>query len=77
MPTDSADTMIHIDEALTGERLHQLVNSVRTAPGVTNAALSETDPHLLLVKFDAAQVDAKTLLRHVTASGVHAELVGL
>jgi hypothetical protein len=73
----SADILIHIDESLDDERIHDLERSLVAEPGVLSACTHERARHLMLVDYDATQVMPSAIVRSVRGRGLHAEMVGL
>jgi hypothetical protein len=72
-----SDVLIHIDEALDLGRRQDLETQLRAIDGVISVKNPEDRPHLTLVEYIAAKVNAQHLLQIVRGEGVHAELVGL
>jgi hypothetical protein len=73
----TADVTIHVDETIDHDRRVAIADSVRAQKGVMAVAHHDQKPHLMIVEYDPAEVNAATLLTVVRRSGVHAELVGL
>ncbi len=74
---DIVDTMVHVDETVSAERMHELEEAVRTDACVISACTSHQDPHLIMVTYNPACTRSVNVLHKVQAQGVHAELVGL
>ena len=74
---DIVDMMVHVDEAIPVEKMHELENVVRTDACVISACTSHENAHLLLVTYNPACTTSSNVLHMVQAQGVHAELVGL
>lgn len=72
-----ADVMIHIDETLGDDAIHDLQQDVSMLQGVYSACVNDRARHLMLVDFDPADMNTGDLLWHVERHGLHAELVGL
>ena len=72
-----ADVMIHIDETLGDDDIHDLEQDMSMLDGVYSACVNEKARHLMLVDFDPADMKTNDLLWHVERRGLHAELVGL
>lgn len=72
-----ADVTIHIDEETSPDERERLEDTLRAVDGVMAASSHEDRPHLIVVEFDSGKVSSQQVLETVTASGVHAELVGL
>lgn len=72
-----SDILIHIDEDLDDNDIHDLERELSTMDGVYSACVNERTRHLMLVDFDPEDIKAAQLLRTVSLQGLHAELVGL
>jgi len=77
MNIDLTDVTIHIDETLDTSRVAGIEDGLRGLDGVVSVSHLENRPHLKIVAYNPARVDARSLLAHVTSHGVHAELIGL
>ncbi|WP_018233116.1 hypothetical protein [Thioalkalivibrio thiocyanodenitrificans] len=77
MSNHMADVTIHIDEETDHATREHIQDALRDLPGVMAASNQHERPHLMVVQYDPEQVNSRTLLDSVTASGVHAELIGL
>ena len=77
MDVQMADVTIHLDETLDHTTREDLRDKVLALDGVMGVAHHDTKPHLMIVEYDPAKVRAVDLLGPITATGVHAELVGL
>ena len=74
---DIVDMMVHVDEAIPAEKMHELEEVVRTDACVISACTSRENAHMLLVTYNPACTTSSNVLHMVQAQGVHAELVGL
>lgn len=74
---DIVDMIVHVDEAIPSEKMHELEDAVRTDACVISACSSNENPHLMLVTYNPACTSSGKLLHMVQAQGVRAELVGL
>lgn len=72
-----SDVVIHIDEVLRDEDIHQLERDVCFIPGVYCACVNDRARHLMLVDYDPEDIQATDLLHMVRQRGVGAALVGL
>lgn len=77
MDISVVDMMVHVDEAVPAERMHELEDVVRTDNCVISACTSHEDPHMLIVTYNPACTSSGRVLNMVQAQGIHAELVGL
>lgn len=74
---DIVDMMVHVDESVSPERMHELEDVVRTDACIISACTSNDDPHMLMVTYNPACTTSGNVLNMVQAQGVHAELIGL
>ncbi|HEX7972534.1 MAG TPA: hypothetical protein VF501_10065 [Thiobacillus sp.] len=74
---DIVDMMVHVDETVPADRMHELEDVVRTDACVISACTSHDDPHVLMVTYNPACTTSGNVLNMVQAQGIHAELVGL
>ena len=74
---DLVDVTVHIDEDLDHGTRESLVDKVRDEDGVVSVALHDEKPHLMIVEYNPKKTSSSNILKCVTATGVHAELVGL
>lgn len=74
---DIVDMIVHVDERVPAEKMHELEDAVRTDACVISACSSNENPHMLLVTYNPACTSSGKVLNKVQAQGVHAELVGL
>lgn len=74
---DIVDMIVHVDETVPAEKMHELEDAVRTDACVISACSSNENPHMLLVTYNPACTSSGKVLNKVQAQGVHAELVGL
>ena len=77
MQSYRSDVVIHIDEELADEAIHQLEREICFIPGVYSACVNERARHLMLVDYDPQDIHASELLGMVRQRGVGAELIGL
>jgi hypothetical protein len=74
---DIVDMIVHVDETIPSEKMHELEDAVRTDACVISACSSNENPHMLVVTYNPACTSSGKLLHMVQAQGVRAELVGL
>ncbi len=77
MSQHRTDVVIHIDENLSDDDIHDLEADLAQIDGVYSACVNDRARHLMLVDYDPEDVGAGMLLDEVHAHGVHAELIGL
>ncbi|MHB8823277.1 MAG: hypothetical protein ACYC5T_00400 [Thiobacillus sp.] len=69
--------IVHVNETIPSERMHELEDVVRTDACVISACSSNDNPHLLMVTYNPACTSSGNVLNMIQAQGVHANLVGL
>jgi hypothetical protein len=74
---DIVDMIVHVNETIPAERMHELEDVVRTDACVISACSSNDNPHLLMVTYNPACTNSGNVLSMIQAQGVHANLVGL
>lgn len=74
---DIVDMIVHVDDAIPAEKMHELEDVVRSDACVISACASEDNPHMLMVTYNPACTTSGHVLSMVQAQGVHADLVGL
>lgn len=74
---DIVDMIVHVDETVPAEKMHELEDVVRTDACVISACTSHENAHMLLVTYNPACTTSGNVLHMVQAQGVHANLVGL
>jgi hypothetical protein len=76
MSTYNVNVVVHIDESLSANQLHDMGKDLSDVTGVVSACVHERTPHLLVVDYDPLSVHSGALLDHLKGSGLHAELIG-
>jgi hypothetical protein len=74
---DIVDMMVHVDETVPADRMHELEDVVRTDACVISACTSHDDPHILMVTYNPACTTSGNVVHMVQAQGVHAEIVAM
>lgn len=77
MQQHRTDVVIHIDEDLSDEAIHNIEAHLSRVDGVFSACVNDRARHLMLVDYDPQDIRSGMLLDAVQAHGVHAELIGL
>ncbi len=72
----NADILIHIDENLNDDAVHDLERDMSSEDGVLSACMHERARHLMLVDFDPEQVRPSHIVHSVRNRGFHAEMIG-
>ena len=71
-----ANAVVHINESLSADQIHDIEKELAGVTGVVCACANEKTPHLLLIDYDPQTLRALDLLRHVESNGLHAALIG-
>ncbi len=74
---DIVDMIVHVNETIPAERMHELEDVVRTDACVISACSPNDNPHLLMGTYNPACTNSGNVLNMIQAQGVHANLVGL
>ena len=72
----TADVLFHIDEEVDVREVDRMEHDMAFHRGVRTACVNCDNPHLMLVDYDPMEVKAQALLGSLTASGLHAEMIG-
>jgi len=73
----TGDIVIHIDEDLDDDRIHDLERHIGEERGIYSACMHEKTRHLMVVDFDATEVRPSRIVQSVRGLGLHAEMIGL
>lgn len=76
MSTHNAVVIVHIDETLTDDEIHEVEQKISAGEGVQAACMHVRTRHLMVVDYDAERVKSIQLLGQVHSQGLHAELIG-
>jgi hypothetical protein len=71
-----ADIVVHIDETLDDDHIHNLEKVLGNKPGVYCACVHEARRHLMLVDFDPESIRPSQIVHTVRYTGLHAEMIG-
>jgi len=77
MDINLADVTLHVDQTLSEAELEQLEQAFRQRDGVLSFHINPDKPHLLLLEYNPARVQARDLLDILRYQGLKGELVGL
>jgi len=72
-----ADIIVHVDESLESEEMHNLEDAIRLNDGVVSVGANERTSHLLMVLYNSEVVCSSSILGSIKSKGLHAELVGI
>jgi hypothetical protein len=73
----TGDIVIHIDEDLNDDRIHQLEREISDVDGVVSVCMHENARHLLVVDFDPETVKPSNIVHSFRGKGLHAQMIGL
>ncbi|MEJ2454717.1 MAG: heavy-metal-associated domain-containing protein [Candidatus Thiodiazotropha sp.] len=71
-----ANAVVHINESLTAEQIHDIERELADVRGVVSACAHIKTPHLLIVDYDPRSLQASQLVKHIQRNGLHAALIG-
>ncbi|MET0071752.1 MAG: hypothetical protein ABW096_17070 [Candidatus Thiodiazotropha sp.] len=71
-----ANAVVHINESLSHEQIHNIEKRLSGVSGIVSACAHIKTPHLMVIDYDPQTIHSRELLSHFTRSGVHASLVG-
>ena len=77
MKTTQGNIVVDVRQALSPQSGDALVDALGTLQGVNRAWVSPRTSRLVLVDFDARQIDTQHILRSVVHRGFDARLVGM
>ena len=73
----TGDIVIHIDEELDNERIHDLEKQIGDEHGIYSACMHEKTRHLMVVDFDATEVKPSGIVQSFRGYGLHAQMIGM
>lgn len=73
----TCDTLLHIDETLNPTQRIELLAWLGNRPGGMHAQHQSSQPHLMFVAYDPAEMCPHDLVAIVNERGLHAQLVDL
>jgi hypothetical protein len=71
-----ANAVVHINESLSDDQIHDIEKSLSGVEGVLSACTHIKTPHLMVVDYDPQTIRSGELLSYFQRSGVHACLIG-
>ena len=77
MSSNLNEVVLHLEETLGDEALHQLEDAVRKDPGVVSVGHSPEKAHMIMVVYDSESTRASKLLHNFQERGLHAQIVGM
>lgn len=77
MKTSQVNIVVDVRQALSPQSGDELVSELGSLQGVSRAWVSPRTSRLLLVDFDAKQIDTQHVLHAVVRRGFDARLVGM
>jgi len=76
MATYDANVVIHVDEKLTDEQIHEIERQLSNVQGVVSACVHIRTPHLLVIDYDPRTTYSGQLLQEVKNNSLSAQLIG-
>ena len=76
MITYDANVVIHVDEELSGEQIHEMEKQLSSVPGVVSACVNVRTPHLFVIDYDPRSTHSGELLQAVKGKHLNAQLIG-
>jgi hypothetical protein len=71
-----ANAVVHINEQLSTDEIHNIEKELSGVRGVVSACAHVKTPHLLVVDYDPQSIHSSDLLFFIERRGVHASLIG-
>jgi hypothetical protein len=71
-----ANAVVHINESLSADEIHDIEKELSGVRGVVSACAHEKTPHLLVVDYDPQSINSCDLIFFIERNGIHASLVG-
>lgn len=71
-----ANAVVHINESLSEDQIHDMEKSLSGVNGVLSACTHTRTPHLMVVDYDPQTIRSRELLSHIQRTGLHASLIG-
>ena len=71
------DIVIHIDEDLTDDSIHQLERQLAEDRGVYSSCMHQKTRHLMVVDFDPEEIRPSSIVQAIRGRGLHAQMLGL
>ncbi len=72
----TGDIVIHIDEELSNDRIHDLEKQIGEEHGIYSACMHEKTRHLMVVDFDTMEVQPSSIVQAVRNRGMNAQMIG-
>ncbi len=72
----TGDIVIHINEELDDNSIHELEHQIGEEPGILCACAHERTRHLMVVDFDPTEVRPSGIVQSFRDHGYHAQMVG-
>ena len=71
-----ANVVVHINENLTNEQIHEIEKRLSSVKGVVSACAHVRTPHLLVIDYDPKSIRTGQLLQEVKNGRLNAQLIG-
>ncbi|MEN8213725.1 MAG: heavy-metal-associated domain-containing protein [Pseudomonadota bacterium] len=72
----NAVVIVHIDETLSDNEIHDVQRRVSAGDGVQSACTHVRTRHLMVIDYDAERIKSVQLLGQIRSQGLNATLVG-
>lgn len=76
MVTYDANVVVHVDEELTDQQIHEMERELAGVPGIVSACVHVRTPHLFVIDYDPRSIHTGQLLQEVKNRHLNAQLVG-
>ena len=76
MVTYDANVIIHVNEKLTDEQIHEIEMQLASVQGVVSACVHIRTPHLFVIDYDPRSIHTGQLLQEVKNRRLSARLIG-
>ena len=70
------EIVVHVTEGLDEDQRTEVAAVLKATAGITDAEFCTSHEHLMLVRYDTDAFSSQEILKHITAQGVHAQLIG-
>lgn len=77
MSAEFNEVLIHLNETVDEVMLGNIEQDIREAPGVISVGHRPHQQHLMVVVYDTAVARGASILRHFSARGLHAQVIGM
>lgn len=71
-----ANAVVHINESLSDEEIHNIEKGLAGIRGIVSACAHIKTPHLMVVDYDPQTIHSRDVLFHFKRQGINASLIG-